>query len=55
MKNKERNKLRLQNVLEPNTQKLSIKDVISENALNEEVKNDLKKTKELEKRQTEKI
>ena len=36
-------------VLEPNTQKLTIKDAIPENTLSEEAKNELNKTKEVEK------
>ena len=34
-------------VLKPNTQKLTIKDVISENTLTEEAKNELDKVKEI--------
>ena len=36
-------------VLKPNTQKLTIKDVIPENTLSEEAKNQLNKIKEIEK------
>ena len=36
-------------VLKPNTQKLSIKDVIPENTLTEEAKNELNEIKEIEK------
>ena len=36
-------------VLKPNTQKLTIKDAISGNTLTEEAKNELSKSKEIEK------
>ena len=45
MKNKERKQVQAINVLKPNVQKLTIKDVIPENTLTEEAKNELKKIK----------
>ena len=45
MKNKEKKQVQAINVLKPNVQKLTIKDVIPENTLTEEAKNELKKIK----------
>ena len=48
MKNKEK-QIEALKVSKPNTQKLPIKDVIPENTLTEEAKNELNKIKEIEK------
>ena len=45
MKNKEKKQVQAINVLKPNVQKLTIKDVIPENTLTEEAKNELQKIK----------
>ena len=48
MKNNEKKQVEALEVLKPNTQKLTIKDTISENTLSEEAKNELNKIKETE-------
>ena len=47
--NKEKNKYQTLEVLKPNTQILTIKDVIAESTLSEEAKNKLNEMKEIEK------
>ena len=47
---KEKKQVEALEVLKPNNQKLSSIDVIPENTLSEEAKNELNKTKEIEKR-----
>ena len=49
MKNKREKQVRALEVLKPNAQKLTNKDVIPKNTLNEEAKNELNKTKVIEK------
>ena len=49
MTNKEKNKYQTLEVLKPNTQILTIKDVIAESTLSEEAKNKLNEMKEIEK------
>ena len=48
MKSKERTQGETLELLKPNTQKLTIKDVIPENTWGEEAKNELNKIKEIE-------
>ena len=49
MKNKRKKQVRALEVLKPNAQKLTNKDVIPKNTLSEEAKNELNKTKVIEK------
>ena len=49
LKNKREKQVRALEVLKPNAQKLTNKDVIPKNTLNEEAKNELNKTKVIEK------
>ena len=49
MKNKEKKQVEATEVLKPNTQKLTIKDAIPENALSEEAKNEFNKIKKIKK------
>ena len=49
MTNKDKNKYQTLEVLKPNTQILTIKDVIAESTLSEEAKNKLNEMKEIEK------
>ena len=49
LKNKRKKQVRALEVLKPNAQKLTNKDVIPKNTLNEEAKNELNKTKVIEK------
>ena len=47
MKNKEKKQVEALEVLKPDTQKLTIKDVVPENTLNEEATNELNKVKKI--------
>ena len=49
LKNKRKKQVRALEVLKPNAQKLTNKDVIPKNTLSEEAKNELNKTKVIEK------